>query len=77
MFWGTESLEWLYISTGAVVCGWGGLFGFGTETLPINLASGAIDRGIVDTREDVITVLTMGSTLFPCMLQHPHIIFMG
>ena len=77
MFWGTASLEWLYISTGAVVCGWGGLFGFGTETLPINLANGTIDRGIVDTRKDVITVLATGSTLFPCMLQHPHIIFMG
>ena len=77
MFWGMASLEWLYISTGVVVCGWGGAFRFRMETLPINLASEMINRGIVDTRVDVITVLVTGSTLFPCMLQHPHIIFLG
>ncbi len=32
----TASLEWLYTSTGPVLCGWGGLSGICTEGLPRN-----------------------------------------
>ncbi len=38
MLWGMASLEWLYTSTGSVVCGRGGLSGIFTEGLPGYLA---------------------------------------
>ncbi len=62
------SLEWLYTSTGAVVCDGGRLSGVGTEALPRRLAYGAVYWGLVDAHYDIIAVFAMRSTLFSRML---------